>query len=300
MFRRVMTVVAAVSLLFTGASVAPLRAEAANHQPVLVVAPIVDPMPPCKGVCFSPKRPPCKGVCVQPPVKPLAEGQNARRSLTYLYAAANQTGLSGVNQFGWAMDIQAPSLAAGDFHSLGEVSIQNGSNILELGWTVDPGVFGDNNPHLFTGIWISGVWQGYNPVQFVDNSGNATNNGASLAGAVGASKTFGAIYTGGAWWIAYDGAYIGSFPGTIWGGAFTTGSVVQAFGEVAANSAAPCTDMGNAVLATSTLGSRISSMTYNGATTGVNLAISTVTNSTYYNAALASVRSIRASGPGAC
>ncbi len=300
MFRRLITVATGALLLFSGAAVSPLPVQAANHQPAFVVAPIVDPMPPCKGVCVSPKRPPCKGVCVQPPVKPLAEGQNARRSLTYLYATANQTGLSGVNQFGWAMDIQAPSVAAGDFHSLAEVSIQNGNNILELGWTVNPGVFGDNNPRLFTGIWINGVWQGYNPASFSDNSGNAVNNGASLAGDVGTSKTFGAIYTGGAWWVAYNGAYIGSFPGTLWGGAFTTGTVVQAFGEVAANSAVPCTDMGNGTLATSSVGSRISSMTYNGATTGVNLGISTVTNSSYYNAALVSARSIRASGPGAC
>jgi hypothetical protein len=294
MFRRLITIATGALMLFAGAAVAPLPAQAGNHQPPLF-APVVVPAKPCWGDCIV--KP---GAKLTPKSKPLPAGTSARRALTYFYATANQTGLSGINQFGWAKDIQAPSVAAGDFHSLIEVSVQNGNNILELGWTVDPGVFGDNNPHLFTGIWINGVWQGYNPASFVDNSSNAVNNGASLAGAVGTSKTFGVIYTGGAWWVAYNGAYIGSFPGTLWSGAFTTGTVVQAFGEVAANSGSPCTDMGNGTLATSSVGPRVSSMTYNGATTGVNLGISTITNSSYYNAASITARSIRASGPGAC
>jgi hypothetical protein len=49
----------------------------------------------------------------------------------------------------------------------------------------------------------------------------------------------------GNWWIAYDGVWMGYYPGWLWGGGHNETSLVQAFGEVAvAPGTTPCTDMG--------------------------------------------------------
>jgi hypothetical protein len=58
------------------------------------------------------------------------------------------------------------------------------------------------------------------------------------------SKRFGIQFYNGAWWIAYDSEWIGYFPGELWGGRYTQSGLIQWFGEVAASTTTPCTDMG--------------------------------------------------------
>ena len=48
-----------------------------------------------------------------------------------------------------------------------------------------------------------------------------------------------------AWWIVYDTEWIGYFPDDLWDGNYTRSGLQQFFGEVAASSTKPCTDMGN-------------------------------------------------------
>jgi hypothetical protein len=83
-------------------------------------------------------------------------------SLTFLYGGAFQfAAADGANMF---MTVSRPALAAGDFHSLGEMAAESadGRNIVEVGWTVDRGLFGDSEPHLFVFHWVNGAPTCYN------------------------------------------------------------------------------------------------------------------------------------------
>lgn len=157
----------------------------------------------------------------------------------------------------------SPATVSGD-HSLVEIAVSktgNSGQIVEVGINRDFNLYGDNLPHLFVYSWINGVGKGYNATAgsgWVDFSGNAINAGADLSSYLGgANKKFGIQYTNSAWWVSFDNAWIGSYPGTNWTGAspsvtFVDSTYVQYFGEVASSSAAPCTDMGNGTLGTTT------------------------------------------------
>jgi len=239
----------------------------------------------------------------------------AQAALTYLYAGAYQTHTTTLpTGIAANLSVHSPALTSGDFHTLAEIDVEKtvggSQQIVEAGWTVDS-VGG--SPKIFVGRWVNGVFGGYNTGGWVDNAANATNAGATLSG----SSTRFTINYGGSrlgWWIwqgttAGVGDNLGYFPATEWTNAgvstFTDASLTQAFGEVAANVASPCTDMGSGVLATSTTGASIGSITLTGlANSAVNFASTTITNSAWYNAVpvgtAGNYRTIRYGGPGAC
>ena len=66
------------------------------------------------------------------------------------------------------------------------------------------------------------------------------------------SKQFGIQYFNDAWWIAYDSEWIGYFPGNLWDDKYTESGLIQWFGEVAASSLKPCTEMGTGTDAATT------------------------------------------------
>jgi hypothetical protein len=236
-------------------------------------------------------------------VKSALSGGVSPLSLTYLYAGANQSSLTETSVVA-NVGVANPTLSAGDFHTLGEVAVTSADQqqVVEVGWTRDPNTFADSKPRLFVYHWVNGVPTCYNGCGWVAYSGASIAVGADLTSAVGTEKSFGIIYSGGNWWVLYNGGYIGYFPGTLWTSpTFTTINQVKLFGEVAANSAAPCTDMGNGNLASSASATRFYATTYSSGSGGVNLSTFN-TNPSYYSAALVSpsVRTFRWGGPGAC
>lgn len=186
-----------------------------------------------------------------PPHTGVATKSGARLAspLFYHYAYANQsvanTGMSA------NLRVENPYLNPADYHSLGEVDVEASTGtggtrqIVELGW--QKGEAGCANVCLFAGCWINGVFQGYNTgCGYIDEVTNPINLGASISSAVGSGKVFKIQYASSAWWLSYDGAWVGRFLASSWTSpTFTQAAKFQAFGEVAASTATPCTDMFN-------------------------------------------------------
>ena len=179
----------------------------------------------------------------------------AAASVYYHYALGSQTGDTDGT---WAyLTVAKPTLAAADFHTLTEVAVQSadGQQIVEVGWTVDRQVNGDDDPHLFVYHWKDRKPGCYNGCGFVPY-GTTAKPGDTLP--TGAQKRFGIQHSGTVWWIAYNSEWIGYFPDSIWGGTYTKGGLTQWFGEVASASASPCTDMGNGLPASDLNAARVS------------------------------------------
>jgi hypothetical protein len=228
---------------------------------------------------------------------PPATGANDD-DVNFLYSVGSQaTTADGIYA---AMDIKRPVLAKGDYHTLAELAVQSADSqqIVEVGWTVDRAVNGDEDPHLFVFHWVNGQPTCYNTCDFVPYNGGI-NAGDTLP--VDTLKKFGIQYNSGAWWIAYDTTWIGYFPDKDWtsqGVTFTKGGFFQAFGEVAASSAKPCTQMGSGVAVDDAAAARIGSITYvNGPATPT---LNTRTTTDVYGMNALSAKTFRYGGPGAC
>lgn len=151
-------------------------------------------------------------------------------------------------------------------HSLAELAVHattsgTAGNTIEAGVAVEPGVFGDFNPHLFACSWSAGVdhgcWTG--GTTWVDYGGNSLNIGADVSADIGSAKAIQIIYSASGcgtrptgWWIAYGGNWVGCYTDQTWGTAFTSAKFYQAFGEYFYNGAnnpgtgndKPCGDLG--------------------------------------------------------
>jgi hypothetical protein len=199
-----------------------------------------------------------------------------------------------------------PFLSTADFHSLGEIAAQStdGRQIVEVGWTVDRGVNnGDTNPHLFVFHWVNGAPSCYNGCGWVQYS--ATRYPGMPVSVTATPQDFAIEYYGGNWWVWYQTEWIGYFPGSLWTNAginYSSVGLSQWFGEVAASSPSPCTDMGDGVYG---------SLTGSAAITNIRL-LSTpttavaanpghgMTQPAYYNIGAQLSTSYRFGGPGAC
>jgi hypothetical protein len=152
-------------------------------------------------------------------------------------------------------------------HSLAELAVIRGTGsgrqIVEVGWAVEPGVFTGSNwykTHFFVYHWINGVGQGYgtNFVRYTGTNASPIGPGDLITiTSPATAHSYGLQYnsaspTGGAWWVSYDGKWVGYFPSTLWTSAsptatFVQGQYMQAFGEVASLDNATCSNMGNTV-----------------------------------------------------
>jgi hypothetical protein len=133
-----------------------------------------------------------------------------------------------------------------DLHSLAEIAVSNSgdTNTIEAGWMKDPVMYGDASPHRRGGA--SGCYNGCGWVDFADNP---TDAGDVVK--PGVSKQFYILHQTGAWWVFYDGSALGYYPDKYWndiGEDFTFVTNARGYGEVAAGSSAPCTDMGDGLL----------------------------------------------------
>ena len=246
---------------------------------------------------FGPKGQSRRGGVLQtsetsvPPLPP-SRAATANTEVDYLYTVGQQSavtdGVAGL------FTVAKPTVAPADWHSLAEAAVQSadGLQVVEVGWTVDRSTFGDEETHLFVYHWVDGQPTCYG-CDFLQYS-KTVAPGAILA--EGTTKQFGIQHFNSAWWIAYDSEWIGSFPDKLWAGRFVQSGMVQVFGEVAASSAQPCTQMGNGKTPESTAAARIGSVTYvNGPT--VALRVNATTD--VYATAQLSDRTFRYGGPGA-
>ncbi|HEX4790040.1 MAG TPA: neprosin family prolyl endopeptidase [Actinospica sp.] len=212
------------------------------------------------------------------------------------YQSVTSTGLSVVTT------VKDPTLNHNysDEHSLQEISIQNSAqtSTVELGWTVDAGVNGDYQPHLFVYHWVNGQVSCYNGCGYVAESGSGTY-------AAGGALTPGTVVTlqiqhgNSAWRLSVNGLEIGYFPDSLWSGSFTSGQLNSVFGEVAMDSAdvPSCTQMGDGLFGTNPNASWFADyQTFGG---GAAPALSVyATSSAYYDQGSVSSTGFHLGGPG--
>lgn len=238
-------------------------------------------------------------------------GSAALLTTNYFYNVGRQTLTAPDFSTGMTANfrIQKPYVDSLSYHSLAEIALQSADSqqIVEAGWNVDPGLYGDSNPHIFVGSWVNNVFKGYNAsnVNWVDYASNAQNAGASILADVDLSKTMNIQVSAGNWWVSYNGAWLGYFKGSQWtaaGVTFDKGYVHQWFGEVASQETTPCADMGNGYQGTYTLANpaRIGTMGIFGTTTPTS--VSPVAQpsgaSPYYIPSASSVTTFKYGGPG--
>lgn len=209
----------------------------------------------------------------------------------YSYAGARFT-TSNTNIVG-AVDnmlVATPARQTSDYHTLAEIAVQSSDSqqAVEAGWTVDNGLNGDNNPHLFVYSWKNGTGQGYNGGNgWTDNGSEALNAGASLSTYNNTKIKFLWQYFDSKWWLdaQISGAdhWIGYYPGSSWTSpTFTYTQRVQVFGEVSAANSPTCTDMGNGTQAGVGAGAQNGSFTtYDGST----WALTSITGTTFNDSA---------------
>jgi neprosin-like protein len=233
---------------------------------------------------------------VPPPLPPTAaEPVGGAKDVYYLYSLGKQN----VQADGAAANITIgkPKVAKEDWHSLAEIAVQSadGSQVVEVGWTVDRITNGDEDPHLFVFSWVDGVPTCYNQCNFVPAKGASIKPGDTLV--QGTTKNFGIQHIGDAWWIAYDSEWIGAFLDKSWDGDFTQAGLVQFFGEVAASNAKPCTQMGNGLTPDNISAARFGSVMY---VNGPPVALDVKSTSDVFSSNKLSDRTFRYGGPGAC
>lgn len=234
----------------------------------------------------------------------------------YRYASGKQTH-AAADGVSISSTVQKPVVLSTDYHSLFELATVDtaNDNTMELGWNVDPSVNGDSDPHLFTFLWVNGVPQCYNGcpsggtpgAQYLDAAGcSPWCAGDNLSSFIGTAHTFQIRHyaTGTAgWWMSVDGTFRGVWPDTSFstGTVSTTSTFTQAFGEVALGNTPSETDMGDAVLASSTVGALAQSFTLINSTSSPSLVVSG-TGSPFqtdrWNWVSLSATSFRYGGPG--
>ncbi|MEU4423666.1 neprosin family prolyl endopeptidase [Actinoplanes sp. NPDC024001] len=234
---------------------------------------------------------------VVPPEPAPADGasaSSAEPTVHFLYNVGSQAAEADAAYAN--LTISKPKLAENDYHTLAELAVQSadGRQIVEVGWNVDRLVNGDDDPHLFVYHWIDRKTSCYNTCGFVQYS-KTIKPGDTLV--QDTQKRFGIQFFNGAWWVAYDTEWVGYFPGELWGGTFTRSGLVQVFGEVAASTEKPCTEMGNGKKADDTKAAKVGSVAYlNGPTVDMHVR----STSDLYPVSKLSTRTFRYGGPGAC
>lgn len=255
-----------VLLAFSGVAFAsPVSSSAAQQgkslsftciKKPLVQAPPPNPLPANMKSVKVPTRAVCpKGQIPQPiakhdakerPSAPVPESAQIAPGLHYVTGVVRN-----VVAFGAEAELgqYAPFLAASDAHTLAEVAVEttDGKQIVEVGWTVDRGLNGDSNPHLFVFHWVNGMQSCYNGCGYQQYS-DSFGPGMTVT-SDGAAPSYLIEFYQGNWWIWYGTQWIGYFPESLWtdgGVLFGAFGQAQFFGEVNLGRASN-TQMGNGV-----------------------------------------------------
>jgi hypothetical protein len=182
-------------------------------------------------------------------IAPAAGVQRASHSIAagyhyvYGYQYATAIGAEGY------LSQHHPYLSSSDGHTLAEIAGESsdGKQIVEIGWTVDRGLNGNTNPHLFVYHWINGATTCYNGCGYVQYS-STLYPGMTVA-SNGTQPFYAMEYYQGNWWLWYNTGWIGYFPGKLWSNAgvtFTQLGLTQWFGEVSSGGGA-FTQMGDGI-----------------------------------------------------
>jgi hypothetical protein len=232
---------------------------------------------------------------------------------TYFYGTAKQV-FTGTATDGIAGNLAMANPyvdSANDLHSLAEFAASNSTdtNSVEAGWIKDPVAFG-STPVLFVFNKRGGAAGCYNGCGWVDYAPNTLNAGDPVPAAdLGLSRQFIVQHSGGAWWVAYNGSWLGYYPDSYWtavGQTFTSVTNGRGYGEVAAGGSAPCTDMGDGLLPSSGSAAYVSSWqahTSSGwasGTWGTPQVLPAGTSTSAYNVASVSATKFTYGGPGFC
>ena len=232
---------------------------------------------------------------IAPPPEPPDDPSTSKVFFHYSVASqAAETDGSYAN-----ITIGKPALDKSDYHSLAEIAVQSadGQQIVEVGWNVDRVVNGDDDPHLFVYHWVNRETSCYNGCGFKQYSSNL-KPGDTLPYDV--TKKFGVQYYAGNWWVAFDSEWIGYFPEALWNAKsvkFSRSGLVQIFGEVAAQTETPCTDMGNGQPPEKETAARVASISL---LNGPTVAMFVRSTSDAYQVQPLSARTFRFGGPGLC
>lgn len=228
---------------------------------------------------------------------PADSGTTCNYGACYDYVAGRQyADASGASARFWRAKPETGP-ASDDVHSLQELAAQSadGSQIVEVGWTVDPGLNGDQAPHLFIFHWVDGQPTCYNGCGFVQTSSKVT---PGMKVPSGGSTNLQVNHVGDRWELSMDGAMFGYFPDSLWQGRFTRLGLVQIFGEVAAQHTPSCIDMGTGKFAASPASSSITDFRLRGTSQPPNLSM-LVTSPQWYTSGSVTRSSFRLGGPGA-
>lgn len=220
----------------------------------------------------------------------------------YLYVAVRQNPADHTAGAGATLLQADPALGAADFHSLAEIAVETADNqqIVEIGWTIDRAVNGDLQPHLFSFHWVDGKATCYNACGFVQVSPDKM---PGMRVVPGEAHRYEIKLVNRDWWLFYDGEAMGYYPQSEWSKTgFTKATLVQWFGEVAAATTAPCTQMGNGKLggdAASAAFDDLHLFDPDGATAAAAGTPGTVTSAALYDIGRATPTSFGFGGPGA-
>ena len=218
----------------------------------------------------------------------------------FLYAGYYQAPGGASAGAGAKMKQGDPGLAADDFHTLGEIGVISADQrqIVEIGWTVDPGVNGDVQPRLFVFHWVDGMPTCYNGCGFVQVS---TTKKPGMKVEAGGLADYQIALRGSDWWLSYEGEDVGYFPGSLWPTPYTVAGHVQWFGEIAAGTADSCSEMGNGAKGTDPTAAAMSGLYLvapGGAHVAANAMPGEVTMPAYWNIGQTAPDAFSFGGPG--
>jgi hypothetical protein len=203
-----------------------------------------------------------------PPALANLSGQQLRgfyaptaQSMFNFFSVADQyASMSG----GWAViTVSRPYVAPSDFSSDAflEIKSRNGRQAVAVGWMVDPKSHGGSGPRLFIYRYINGVQKCPKNCGYVSRNAKVHPGIHLPTGA----REFGIEQRHGAWWIGYNGKWIGYYPDSLWHGKYKKAGLALWYGQVVVSSTSPCTDMGNGQWASSPSAASFSSIGfYNG------------------------------------
>ena len=225
------------------------------------------------------------------PMPPLPELRTADTN-EYLHTGMHQATIADGAMA--TVTIGKPLVAPDASHSLASVAVRtaSGHHNVQIGWTVDPLLNGDDLPHLFVIHRVAGVDACYNVCGFEPYAASTVRPGAVLP--VGTSKRFGVQHFDGRWWVAYDGQWLGYFPDSLWSNTFTQAETVQYFGEVSGGSDPACSEMGTGLPVTSVEAARFGTISLIGAT---SVPLRRNPFNAFYGLQLVSDRTFRYGGP---
>jgi len=157
-----------------------------------------------------------------------------------------------------------PTVPDADSQSLGRIAAvsADGNHAIELGWAVAPWAYGDSLPHLHVALrWYDSSINGFD---YCNDAYAALQTfcgwvQVSATDTLGMALTPGTLYSfklvyysgyGGSWAVWLDSELVGYIPATQWQLGFTQMGRAEWFGEVDAEAAPTCADMGNGLYGT--------------------------------------------------